>query len=131
MKGIRLNFNDKGKAIMDSELPIEDFDSTIQNVVVTVASEKNSDRIYPKKGSYIYNDAVKGGLFNIDAVHHACNFASLDVFNFFGSSMRSDVEERINTLSLEPEVEEGSSVVTIKISAQSTLGNYSNLTLDI
>ena len=123
MRGLRLDFKDNGKVNIDFKKSIDDFDSTIQNAVVNVVTEKNSDSIYNKRGTSLKKDLLSGGMLT-NNMYHICNFSAADTTTFTNET--STTVEKIGTLRLAPRIEDNALI--IKVHSESSEGTTSSLT---
>jgi hypothetical protein len=126
MRGLRLDFKDSGKVSINFRTSIDDFDSTIQNAVVNVVTEKNSDSTYSKRGTSLKKDLLSGGMLT-NNMYHICNFSAADTTTF--TNVTSTSLEKIATLRLVPSIE--SDTLVIKVHSESSEGTTSSLTWSI
>lgn len=81
MRALRINFEASGP-VFDFSSPLVDFDTTVQNALVTLGTDAGSDPIFPDRGTALLLSATSGMMVNQVYANHAGNFAALDVLAF-------------------------------------------------
>tara|TARA_B100000579_G_scaffold432616_1_gene449770 strand:- start:4281 stop:4670 length:390 start_codon:yes stop_codon:yes gene_type:complete len=124
-KGVALKFSQTGKININFSEVVSGYDSTIQNVVVNLATREKSDNIFPNKGTSLGQELVRGGMFRSNA-KHLCNFAMFDTKEFVNKH-NSDDEFMGNTV-LNCDTNEDGTGIELKIDSTSTKGSKSKFT---
>lgn len=81
----------KNYEITLSDEPIDGFLSVAQGAIITMATDKTSDTVYPDKGSKIRAAAMQGVIINSDQLVHVANFAFNDAKNFSNNNTVSSL----------------------------------------
>lgn len=101
MEGIKIQF-DKGEAILLEE-KVEDFDTTVQNSMVNIGTTKNTDKIYPDKGTSILTRATQGIIADSNEANSEAVIASLDTLFFVRANDPADKPDiKLGKVALEP-----------------------------
>lgn len=79
MRGVRINFNEGS---FDFGAPARDFETSVQNALVNVATDLGSDPLYPDRGTNLLLDGVSGRLINNAWANHSANFAAVQTLVF-------------------------------------------------
>jgi len=101
MKGVRVNFSEEGAAI-DFNDSVNNFYSLVQNAVVNVGTKKDTDAIYPDKGTTFFEKAIKGGINTLLDASHSSNFAADETLEFYQKVDDSPVEAKLSVFKLIP-----------------------------
>lgn len=100
MKTLKIMFSKNG-ASFDLGAPLYgEFECSVQNALVNIATLQGSDYVFPEKGTTIYKSALNGSLVDLNAARHAANFAALDTFLFLRDTDYLDAVERIANIEL-------------------------------
>ena len=81
MNGIRLSFNEGGPRF-DFSSPVKQFDSTVQNALVNVGTDRGSDPIFLDRGTDLKIDGAQGRMATKIWANHSANFAALRTLSF-------------------------------------------------
>lgn len=85
MRGIKLQFSDKAPKL-DLTTSVVDSDSTTQNVMVSLGTDKGSDRLFPARGTDLLKSFLQMGYVGDVEAQHIANFAALDSLFFYRST---------------------------------------------
>ena len=116
MRGIRINFSTAGPSF-DFTVVAQDFESTVQNALVNVATAQGSDPIFPDRGTDLLLDGVSGRLVNNTWANHSANFAAIATLVFSQSVDDPSDPHRMQNFTLK-----GAKILgqTLLLSAQAT-----------
>lgn len=116
MRGIRINFAATGP-VFDFSAPARDFETTVQNALVNVATAAGSDPVFTERGTELLLDAVSGRLVNNTWANHSANFAAVHTLVF-----SQTVDDPADPSSLQNFKLQSANIVgqTLKLSAQAT-----------
>lgn len=90
MIGVAIDFTGL-KPTFDFTRTVTDFDNTVQNTMVNIGTNLNSDPVYPDRGTYILQDGVRGRMVNLQWANHEANFAAARTMVFIkGHSAAND-----------------------------------------
>lgn len=81
MRGIRINFAESG-AVFDLTSYTKDFDCTIQNALVNVGTDRNSDPWFAERGTDLRIDGAHGRMATAAWANQSANFAALRTLSF-------------------------------------------------
>lgn len=81
MRGLKINF-DKGQISIDTNACVTNFDATVQNALVNIATRKGTDRIFPDKGTSILKNAVAGVIVGMNDANHEAQAAAIHTLFF-------------------------------------------------
>lgn len=103
LKSLKINFTKEG-ASLNFESVVRGFESTKQNAIVNLGTQKGSDKVYPEKGTGLMEAAFKGAISgNAMEAGHQANFAASDTLFFMATLPDQDEnEEGIEKISIEP-----------------------------
>ena len=101
MKSLKLIFAEKG-AVFDFSSTVEGFENDVQVAMVNIATTKESDPIFPDKGTDLLKEAIAGRLINIRNAEHFANFAALDTLFLLRQFEDVANENRLVKVTLKP-----------------------------
>jgi len=104
-KGLKLDFID-GKVSLNINETVDGYVSVIQSISMAIATTKGSDKIYPDKGTVIFESALKGKLVDEQSAQHESTFAGLQTL-FFLQRVKTDSTKSISDLSLVSQILSG------------------------
>lgn len=81
MNGIRINFSADGPRF-DFTSTVRQFDSTVQNALVNVGTDRGSDPIFSDRGTDLKLDGAQGRMATKIWANHSANFAALRTLAF-------------------------------------------------
>lgn len=82
MRGLRVNFSNEG-AVIDFNDTVDDFHSIVQNATVNVGTKKETDKIFPTKGTSFFENVVSGTVNTLLDASHSSNFAADETLRFY------------------------------------------------
>ena len=110
MKGIKISFNN-GEALIDTDNYVENFDATVQNALVNIATRAGTDRIYADKGTSILSRAVAGKIVGMNEANHQSQLAALDTLYFSRKHETStDSSVKLGAVAMKPVTYDGASL---------------------
>jgi hypothetical protein len=80
-KGIKLNIQKEGYEFTSESL--EGKNSTLQNIIVTLGTKKDTDIVYPDKGTNNSLFDIGKNYISVNQQQHQANFAGLDAYYFY------------------------------------------------
>jgi len=116
MRGVKINFDANGPSF-DFTAPLRDFETTVQNALVNVATDAGSDPVYPDRGTDLLLDGVSGRLINNAWANHSANFAAIKTLVFSQSVDKPSDPHRLQNFKLKNAQITNQS---LKLSAQAT-----------
>ena len=81
MRAIRIKFDDGGPSF-DTVNVVKDFDTTVQNAVVNVGTDRGSDPWFSNRGTDLKMDGAAGRMATTTWANHSANFAALRTLAF-------------------------------------------------
>lgn len=110
MKGLKIIF-EKGNARIDTAQSVTDFDSTVQNAMVTISTQRGSSRIFPSKGTRILKNSLEGKIYGMTRANHEAQAAGLQTLFFSREYETSgDATVKLGRVYLYPVSYEGNSL---------------------
>lgn len=102
MVGLKLNFA-PGEVTIDTNSKVTDFDATIQNALVNIATRSGTDKIYPSKGTELLKRALEGRIVGLNSANHEAQVAAVSTL-FFSREYETDlnVNVRLGRVNLSP-----------------------------
>ena len=85
MDGIALQFNSSGAVQILPSL-VEDQTCTSQNAVVNLLTEQGTDKIFPTRGTTVFQEAVSGGIISRQVATNVGNFAAINTLFFMAAN---------------------------------------------
>lgn len=82
MHDIRLNFNGESDTLIDLTAKVEGKALYEQKCLVNLATEQESDPLYPTRGTTILKSCIGGTIISSNAADHVGNFAALNTLMF-------------------------------------------------
>jgi hypothetical protein len=99
MRGLRIKFTPAG-AVFDFGYYVKDFDCTVQNALVNLGTDAESDPLYAGRGTYLSKDAARGKMVAGVWANHAVNFAALRTLAFSQQTETTSNEDRLRSFRL-------------------------------
>ena len=103
MTGVKLNFSTDVPSL-DFTQTVTQFDATVQNAMVNLGTLLGSDSLFPDRGTYLLNDAVSGGMINLQWANNFANFAAVRTMVFSKNNAAPGDEYGLQNLSLKASV---------------------------
>ena len=103
MTGIKLNL-DSDVPSLDFTNTVTGFDATVQNAMVNLGTLIGSDSLFPDRGTHLLQDAVSGGMINLQWANIYANFAALRTMVFSKNNNTPGNTAGLQTLSLKASV---------------------------
>jgi hypothetical protein len=103
MRGVKIDFTGAAP-VFDFSNTVQDFNTTVQNSMVNLATQIGSDTLYPDKGTNLLMDAVQGLMINQQWANNSANFAAIKTIVFSQNNDLPGDPFSLQTLSLTADV---------------------------
>ncbi len=100
-KSTALQFDADGSVLLLTDQSASGFAATVQNALVNLLTEQESDALFPDRGTALLQRSLDGGYVDTRAAAHQANFAASDTLFFGRNHDTADAGDKLAEVRLE------------------------------